>query len=172
MIDDKANNMILGPGMYGAGVRATDFTRNDLGVAWLVGEGADPIIVQSHYVDLAAAPDIVARALAAKTAAGYDLEPDTEADIDETNILDDLTAIWPGRQVSEHSHALADRLADRWPRYEGWTADQLASALRPFEVEPRQVKRAGVNRRGFRRTDIEQALDYHHSRGSGPVAEG
>ena len=45
------NDMVLGTSSYKAGIRATMFTRSDLGVAWLAGEGDDPVIVRAAYVD-------------------------------------------------------------------------------------------------------------------------
>ena len=47
IMDDYANNAILGAGMYAAGVRATDFTSKDKGVAWLVGIGDEPVVAKA-----------------------------------------------------------------------------------------------------------------------------
>jgi hypothetical protein len=56
------NDMVLGTSAYKNGVRATMFTRSDRGIGYLAGEGDDPQIVRSFYLDAPAAEAVVARA--------------------------------------------------------------------------------------------------------------
>jgi S-DNA-T family DNA segregation ATPase FtsK/SpoIIIE len=57
-----ANDMVLGTGAYKAGIRATMFSRSDRGICWMSGEGDDPVIAASAFVDGPAAELVVARA--------------------------------------------------------------------------------------------------------------
>ena len=53
------NDMVLGTSAYKNGVRATMFARSDRGIGYLAGEGDDPQILRSFYVDAPAAEHIV-----------------------------------------------------------------------------------------------------------------
>ena len=64
------NDMVLGTSTYKAGIRATMFARTDQGIGYLAGEGDDPVIVRTAYLDAPAAETVVARARAARLAAG------------------------------------------------------------------------------------------------------
>ena len=66
------NDMVLGTSAYKNGVRATMFARSDRGIGYLAGEGDDPQIVRSFYVDAPAAEHVVARA---RRAAGAGRHP-------------------------------------------------------------------------------------------------
>ena len=51
-----ANDMILGDGMWTAGYRASQFSNNDKGVAYVVSEDSpDPVITRLAYIDAPAA---------------------------------------------------------------------------------------------------------------------
>lgn len=53
---------------------------------------------------------------------------------------------------------LADRLADRFPdRWDGVTADAISAQVRDLGVPSAQVKRAGQNRQGCKRADVQAA---------------
>lgn len=166
------NDMVLGTSMYKAGIRATTFGRKDLGIAYLVGEGDDPIILRSAYVDSPAADAVCARARAARLAegrltgmaAGEELPDD-----DAGSILDHLLAVWPEHDPEWPNgkiwcEELAARLAETGSLYEGWTGEQVTTAVKPHGIRTVQVKKVldgkPVNRRGLVRRDITNALGH------------
>ncbi|MCL2090260.1 MAG: hypothetical protein FWH11_03370 [Micrococcales bacterium] len=160
------NDMILGTGAYKAGTRATMFSRRDLGVAILVGEGADPVIVRSAYVDGPTAETIAARAAAARKAAGRlsgMAAGQIPADTDTGSVLDHLLACWPDDQPKLWCDELAARLGAHLPAlYTGWTGEQVSAAAKPHGIVTVQVKRTvngrAVNKRGLARASITAAL--------------
>jgi S-DNA-T family DNA segregation ATPase FtsK/SpoIIIE len=70
IMDDYANNAILGAGMYAAGIRATDFTTKDKGVAWVVGVEDEPFVAKSYNVTSGMAERIGQRARRLREDAG------------------------------------------------------------------------------------------------------
>lgn len=160
------NDMVLGTSQYKAGVRATMFGRKDLGVAYLVGEGDDPVIVRTSYVDAPTAEKIAARARAAREAAGRLsglAAGDEPADLDKSTILDHLADVWPVGEDKLWCDELARRLAEARPHlYAGWTGEQVTRAVTPHGVRSRQVAlgtgAARSNRRGLHREDLVLAL--------------
>ena len=165
------NDMVMGTSAYKAGIRATMFARTDKGICYFAGENADPVIVRISYVDGPTAETVVARARAARLAAGLltghgagiDPEPDPSTD----SLLDHLIEVWP---VTENGPAervwwdeLAGRLADvHSGLYGGWTGVQVSAAAKPHGLKSVQVKRwidgRQVNRRGLARTSLAAAL--------------
>lgn len=107
------NDMVLGTSMYKAGVRATTFARTDRGVGFLAGEGDEPVIVRVAYLDAPAAEPVVARARAARLAAGlltgHAAGLDPEPDADTSSVLDHLAAAWPADEDKVWWDDLADR---------------------------------------------------------------
>lgn len=165
------NDMVLGTSRYKSGVNATAFTLSDKGVGWLVGEGDAPTIVRTAYVDAATAKTIVARAKAAKIAAGYlsgVAAGEIQADDDTTSILDHVHAVWPKNEAGPlpkvWSEDLAPLLAAYKPDlYEGWKPEQVGDALRSRDIETKQVNKpdaSGIRRtrRGPAYADITAAL--------------
>jgi S-DNA-T family DNA segregation ATPase FtsK/SpoIIIE len=157
------NDMVLGTGMHAAGHSATMFSRNDVGVALLVGEGDDPTIVRADFIDGPAADRIVARARAARQRAGLltglSAGDTTSMDDSPESVLDHLTEVWPtgpqGPEVKVWCSTLADRLADAYPSvYEGWTAEQVTAAVKPHGLATIQIKRRGKNRWGLAYVDL------------------
>ena len=63
-----------------------------------------------------------------------------------------------------HTGTLLAALADRDARYAGWTASNLADQVRPFGLSSRQTPLQGVNRNGYRLTDIDAAIAGHSGR--------
>ena len=160
------NDMVLGTSAYKNGTRATMFSRKDRGIALLVGEGDDPVIVRASYVDTPTAAAVAARARAARLgtglltghAAGLDPDPDTNT----ASVLDHLGAIWPVGEDKTWCDDLAARLAATYPgTYEGWTAEQVTAAVKPHGLRTIQIKRIvdgrQVNRRGLSRADLTAA---------------
>ena len=70
VMDQPANDMVLGTSAYKAGIRATTFGPRDRGIGYLVGASDDPQIVRSAYLDGPATERIMVRARAARLAAG------------------------------------------------------------------------------------------------------
>jgi DNA segregation ATPase FtsK/SpoIIIE, S-DNA-T family len=168
------NDMILGTSAYKNGIRATTFTRRDLGIGYLIGDEADPQIVRSYYVDGPAAETICDRARAARIAAGT-LSGQAAGEIDAAapaaSILDDILAVTNPGEDKARSQVVVDRLAQLRPDIYGpWAglepaakATQLATALSPYGIETVQVNRreAGkpVNTRGVVRADVMTVRD-------------
>ncbi|MFC5911755.1 cell division protein FtsK [Streptacidiphilus monticola] len=161
------NDMVLGTSAYKNGIRATSFVKKDKGIGYLVGAGDDPQIVRSYYIDTPAAEAICKRARAARIAAGTLAgiaagQTPQRGDRHDT-LLDDILAVVPPSEPKVWSETLAARLAELRPEvYDGWTPEQVASALAPMGVETIQINRRidgkNVNRRGIQRSDISDAV--------------
>ncbi|WP_125775350.1 cell division protein FtsK [Antribacter gilvus] len=170
VMDAGVNNMILGPGMYGSGYSATTFSRKDRGVAYLAGEGDDPVIVRTAYIDGPTAETIADRARAVRQAKGYltgMAAGEDPADTDQSTILDHLLAVWPAEDPEwpngkVWAEELAARLAASKPAlYEGWDAAQVNAAAKRHGISAKSVKHGtGANnvRRGLVRADVVAAL--------------
>jgi S-DNA-T family DNA segregation ATPase FtsK/SpoIIIE len=167
-MDQIANDMILGTSRYKTGVRATTFTTRDKGIGYLVGATDDPQITRSFYLDAPAADKIGDRARALRLAkdglTGYAAgQPTGREPGPGYSLLDDLDAAL-GTDAQLWSVTVLDRLADLRPDvYAGWTAQQLAAALKPHGVPTKQVWQQadggrGANRRGITRADLHKAL--------------
>lgn len=161
------NDMVLGSGAYKNGIRATMFSRKDVGLAILAGDGSDPIIVRASYIDGPAAELVAERAHAARAkagrvtgvAAGHE-----DVDTDRGNVIDHLLEVWPADDPDWPTgkvwcDELATRLAAARPStYGGWTGENVTGAVRPHGPRTLQVKRQGTNRRGLNRQDLVDAL--------------
>jgi len=168
VMDQIANDMILGTSRYKTGVRATTFTTRDKGIGYLVGASDDPQITRSFYLDGPAADKIGDRARALRLArdglSGHAAgQPTGREPGPGYSLLDDLDAAL-GTDSQLWSVTVLERLADLRPDvYAGWTAQQLASALKPHGVPTKQVWQQvdgarGANRRGITRADLHKAL--------------
>jgi DNA segregation ATPase FtsK/SpoIIIE, S-DNA-T family len=162
------NDMVLGTSAYKNGVRATMFVRSDRGIGYLAGEGDDPQIVRSFYLDAPAAEAVVARARRlrdhAGTLSGHALGEDPEPTEAAGSLLADILAVVPTDQVKVWNQTILARLAELRPEvYGGWEPEQLTAALKPFGVTVGQVwgtdpvtgERA--NRRGITRAHVLDA---------------
>jgi S-DNA-T family DNA segregation ATPase FtsK/SpoIIIE len=120
LMDDAANNMVLGAGMYGAGIRATDFTSKDKGVAWLVGVEDEPFVAKSYNITSGMAERIGQRARKLREQAGRltgmaaglaPAEPAPRFDLlaDVRRVMAELGADWIWSQTA------AERLAELRP---------------------------------------------------------
>jgi S-DNA-T family DNA segregation ATPase FtsK/SpoIIIE len=159
----QPNDQVLGTSAHKNGVKATIFSRRDLGIGWLAGEDDDPRITRTFYVDNPGAEVIVTRARAMREKAGRltghalgDEPPLTPA----ATLLDDLTVIFAQAEVTKlSSERVLELLAVLRPEvYGSWTPEALAAALRPDEVTPAQVWVDGANLRGYRLEQITEAL--------------
>ena len=164
-----ANDMVLGTGMWKAGVQAATFAFEDKGIGYLAGEGTMPRIVRSAYVDGEQADRVAARARALRVAAGtltgHAIGETFDADAGpDFSLLADLMTVMGEEKV--HSDVLCERLGEQWPdRYAGWQPPTLAAALKPLGVSTqRQVwaerpDGTATNRAGVRREDLQSAVD-------------
>ncbi|WP_344632390.1 cell division protein FtsK [Streptomyces glaucosporus] len=168
VMGQPANDMVLGTSMYKAGYRATMFSRSDRGICWMAGEGDEPRIVSSAFVDAPAAERIVTRARKMREEYGNitghaigEGPDDPGADFD---ILADVLAVIPADEEAVWNERIAARLADRRPDvYDGWTGAQVTAALKPHGVATAQVwgttdDGEGKNRRGIKRADVAAAI--------------
>jgi len=162
----EVNDMILGSGMYSSGYRATSFARSDLGTGYLVGEGDDPQIVRTCYVDGPTARTVVARARAARQAAGTLTGYAAGLDVDPEpapTLLDDLASVMGPEDARVRLEDLVPRLvAYRPATYAGWDPSTLGTACRASGLPTVQVSRREdgrqTNRRGIDRSDLTRMI--------------
>lgn len=162
------NDMVLGTGQHKNGVRATMFARTDLGIGYLAGEGDDAKIVKSVYKDATDAKKIVAGARARREAAGnvtgYAAGVEVDVEAARLDPLADAIAVFERGEDKLWSETIVARLAELRPgQYRGWTAQNLATALKPKGVKPKQVWSTdpatgkGANRNGYTRDALTTA---------------
>lgn len=173
-----ANDMVLGTGMNKAGIKASMFSRSDRGVGYLAGEGDDPQIVRSYYVDGPSAEKVVTRARElrekAGTLTGHALGTTGDQAQPERNphrILDDVLLVVPDTEPKIHSAVIAERLADLHPDlYAGWEGEHVTKALAHYGIKTGQTWYAGSNRTGVTRDDILTAITQRKRfGGNGPA---
>lgn len=152
IMDENANNMILGAGMYAAGIRATDFTTKDKGVAWLVGVEDEPIVVKSYNITTGMAEKIGQRARDLReqhdrltgAAAGLVLS-EREQRAAGHDLLADVRSIMGNRGVGWIWTA---HLAEELPKldenaYGDITAEVVGKMLAARGCPPKQINRTG-----------------------------
>lgn len=156
------NDMVLGTSSYKNGVRATLFSRKDLGIGWLSGEEEDPQITRGHYVDGPGAEQVVGRAVklrqAANTVTGY-AAGEHQVPASLADILEDMLTIFATCQVERMwSDRACEELAKLRPdAYSGWTPAVLAVALRPHQLAPGQIWADEKNRNGYKLAAVQAA---------------
>ncbi|MGW4434705.1 cell division protein FtsK [Streptomyces sp. NPDC004596] len=162
-----ANDMVLGTGAYKAGVRATMFSRSDRGICWMSGEGDDPLIVASAFVDGPGAEQVIARARQLREAYGnitghaIGEGPQESAGMD---VLGDILKVVGADEEQVWNERIAARLTELRPDvYEGWTGENVTTALKPWGVKTSQVwgttdDGEGKNRRGIKRAEVAAAI--------------
>ncbi|MFG2861227.1 cell division protein FtsK [Streptomyces sioyaensis] len=167
VMGQPANDMVLGTSMYKSGYRATMFSRSDRGICWMAGEGDDPRIVASAFVDAVAAGTVVARARTLReeygnvTGHAIGQVPEQTAGAD---ILADVLSVIPATEKAVWCERIATRLVALRPEmYEGWKGENVTAALKPWGIKPGQVwgqtdDGDGKNRRGIDRADITAAI--------------
>jgi len=148
-----ANDMILGTGAHTSGIKATAFTRQDLGIGYLAGDGQDAVITQMFYVDTVEAAEIIDRAVGART------KQDDLFDIDDPAVMtlaERVLSVWPEGQTKVWTVDLVEGLAAQWPsEFADWTAARLGTAL---EIKAHQIKKNGRNRQGYMLADLQVAV--------------
>lgn len=164
----NANNQVLGNGMYAAGVRATLFTGQDKGLAWLRGDGDEAQVVRTvHGLDAVAAEELLLKARAIRDRRGL-LTGDAageEAAREEVqaDLLADCREVVNspengGRNMS--LGGLRDRLTLLRPGLWGHLdVEALGSALRAAGVVPKSVhcRDTGKSSQGVKREWLEVA---------------
>ncbi|MFI0905742.1 cell division protein FtsK [Streptomyces sioyaensis] len=167
VMGQPANDMVLGTSMYKSGYRATMFSRSDRGICWMAGEGDDPRIVASAFVDAVAAGTVVARARRLReeygNVTGHAIGQAPEQSVG-ADILADVLSVIPATEKAVWCERIAARLVALRPEtYEGWKGENVTAALKPWGIKPGQVwgqtdDGDGKNRRGIERTDITAAI--------------
>ncbi|MFG2901530.1 cell division protein FtsK [Streptomyces zaomyceticus] len=167
VMGQPANDMVLGTSMYKSGYRATMFSRSDRGICWMAGEGDDPRIVASAFVDAVAAEQVVTRARQARenygnvTGHAIGKGPDKTSG---TDILADVLDVIAEGEKAVWCERIATRLAALRPdTYAGWKGENVTASLKPYGIKAGQVwgttdEGKGANRRGIDRTDITAAI--------------
>lgn len=160
VMDQVANDMILGTSMYRNGVRATTFRAEiDAGLGYQVGAASQPKVVRTFYLNLPATEKIALRARALREATGT-LSGVAAGEDDSTeprDVLADVLEVFGGDSGLQWAE-LAARLERRFPdRWDGTAADAVSAELRARGVPSVDVKTAGQARKGCRRTDVETA---------------
>jgi S-DNA-T family DNA segregation ATPase FtsK/SpoIIIE len=173
--DQTANDMILGTSAYKLGYRATVFEPGtEAGWGILAGLGK-PGARRSFYVDNDDAAKVMARAIAARVAAGAMPDPEAieAAATPAYDVLTDVATIWPAGEDAVWNETLIERLTALRPDvYTGWQPVQLTSALSTYGVPVGQIGRRldggkTINRRGPTLADITTAIT-RRNRGDGP----
>lgn len=162
-----ANDMVLGTGAYKAGIRATMFSRSDRGICWMSGEGDDPRIVASAFVDAPRAEQVAARARKLREAygnvTGHAIGQGPEESVG-MDVLGDILKVVGAGEEQMWNERIAARLVELRPDvYAGWKAENVTSALKPWGVKTDQVwgqtdDGEGKNRRGIKRADVAAAI--------------
>jgi len=162
-----ANDMVLGTGAYKAGIRATMFSRSDRGICWMSGEGDDPLIVASAFVDGPAAELVVARARQLReeygNVTGHALGqgPSASRGMD---VLGDVLKVFGPDEEQLWCERIAARLTHSWPDVYGeWTTASVAPSLKPWGVTTADVWATGddgkgTTKRGIKRADVAAAV--------------
>ncbi|MEU7384947.1 cell division protein FtsK [Streptomyces sp. NPDC042207] len=156
-----ANDMVLGTGAYKSGIRATMFSRSDRGICWMSGEGDDPLIVASAFVDGPGAELVVARARQLRedygNVTGHALGegPSTSRGMD---VLGDVLKVFRPDEEQLWCERIAARLAEAWPDVYGeWTTASVAPALKPWSVATADVWATGEDGKGTTKRGIKRA---------------
>lgn len=163
VMDFGSNDQVLGTGAYKRGVKATVFSFEDLGIGYLVGEGADARIVKTFYVNATAAEKIALRAKATREKAGrltgYAAGEDDEPGGPDKSLVDDLPAIFESN-AKLHSETIIELLQDHRPgAYGGWTTTTFGHALSAeLGLTTKQVRIGETNRKGLKREDVLAAV--------------
>jgi S-DNA-T family DNA segregation ATPase FtsK/SpoIIIE len=159
------NDMVLGTSHYKRGIRATMFGLEDKGVFYFAGEGREPAIMRSQYIDGPAAKVIVARARIMREAAGrltgYALGEDSDQETrsfaaDVLMVFGDDDKLW--------CETIADRLRGSIPAaYANITKEAAASQLRALGIAVKSVRERGKPpRSGCERAAVAAAVEPAH----------
>ena len=164
------NDMVLGTSSHRNGIKATMFARRDRGIGYLAGEGDDPSITRTFFVDGPTAEQVVKRARVLREKAGNITGHATGQAIDtqavrRDTVLEDVAAVMSDSEPKLWTEVLVERLTALRPEvYAGLTREQLVAALKPNGISTGQVwgtdpdTGKGANRKGISRDHILKAL--------------
>lgn len=146
---DTSSDMILSQGWAKAGYSAKDFDPMQRGAGLLLAEGTTPVAMRTNFLSDQQIRAVLRCAYGLREQAGTLPKSDARP------------AVRLLRQV-----LAAMREGDKTPTVEiltslagDWSADSLADALRPLNVRPADQWIDGRNQRGYRRADVQVALD-------------
>lgn len=156
------NDMVLGTSQYKRGIRATMFGFEDKGVFYFSGEGRQPVIMRSQYIDNPQAKAIAARARLMREAAGrltgyaIGIDEDTQTRsfaADVLAIFGDDTKLW--------TETITGRLRGAFPAiYADITKEAAASQLRGLGIDVRSVRETGKGpRSGCERAAVAATVE-------------
>ncbi|MEN8650608.1 cell division protein FtsK [Streptomyces sp. 21So2-11] len=168
VMGQPANDMVLGTSMYKAGYRATMFSRTDRGICWMAGEGDDPRIVASAFVDALGAEQVVVRARKMRedygNVTGHAIGQAPQSGEAAFDLLADVLKAVPADEDKVWNEKIAARLATLRPDvYGGWKAETVTANLKPYGVTAQDVwgttaAGKGTTRRGIARADVTKAI--------------
>ena len=160
VMDQTANDMVLGTSAYKNGIRATTFRAEvDAGLGYLVGASAQAQVVRTYYLDQHATGQVAKRARAlrehAGTLSGVALGEDGTTPT--RDVLADVAEVFGG-DPSLQWPELAARLEARFPeRWKDTTGDAVSAECRARGVRSVDVKADGQVRKGCRLAAVEKA---------------
>ena len=139
------NDMVLGTSMYKNGIRATMFSRDDLGIFYFAGEGKNPVIMHGYGFDMLESKPIAARARIMREAAGritgYALGE--EHDVEVRSFAEDVLLVFRD-DGKLYLTTIAARLAESLGSfYADITSDAVGSQLRNLGVTVKNVREPG-----------------------------
>ena len=160
VMDQLANDMVLGTSAYKNGIRATTFRAEvDAGLGYLVGASSSAQVARTYYLNLPDTERVAKRARALREAAGtlsgVALGQDDTAP--QRDVLADAAEVLAGAN-GMHWQPLADRLAERFPeRWAEATGDAVRAELGARGVPSVVVVMDGTRARGCRAADVDKA---------------
>ncbi|PBD00286.1 S-DNA-T family DNA segregation ATPase FtsK/SpoIIIE [Streptomyces sp. Ag82_O1-15] len=167
VMNHTANDLVLGTGSYKSGIRATMFSRRDLGICYMAGEGDDPRIVSSAFIDAPKAELVVTRARKMREEYGNitgHAIGEGPAEVAGLDILGDVLKSVGVDEKAVWCERIASRLAEmRSDVYGEWKGENVTAALKPWGIKTGQVwgqtdEGEGANRRGIQRADVASAI--------------
>ena len=163
----QGSDAVLGSDISATGYRTDRFLESHKGAAVIggisTGKGGDLQVARTDLL----MPAEFARACAvgrkrredAGTLRGAAIGDAAPVEITIT-VLEDVAAVWPGDEAKVHAHVILARLKEIHPgRYEGMADEAaLTRALKPYNITSGQVSRGGVNRNGYKLSEIRAAV--------------
>lgn len=160
VMDQIANDMVLGTSAYKNGIRATTFRPEiDAGLGYQVGAAASAQVVRTYYLNMPETERVAKRARALREAAGtlsgVALGEDDSAP--QRDVLADVLEVFGGDAKLQWGE-LAARLERRFPeRWTSLTGEAISQQCRDLGVRSSQVWDGASNRMGCTRADVEAA---------------
>jgi DNA segregation ATPase FtsK/SpoIIIE, S-DNA-T family len=160
VMDQVANDMVLGTSAYKRGINATLMTVNDKGCGYLVGAADAAAVTKTYNINGPAAERIAKRARVMREQAGrltgYALGEAEETEV--RSFAADVLSVF-GADAKLWTETIAGRLRQHIPEaYADITQEAVASQLRALDVEVKNVREAGkASRKGCERAAVEQA---------------